>query len=389
MSFPVKQRVLSLCDPHPEAYTVIFPDPTDVMGVRAGLSREMQMNVSRAPTSKERNDFEEIPIFHRPMGNATWDAERKAWVDFVPDTSPWFSMEPTEPYREVVYRCQPFWYKLTSVGSCGPHAVSVADKALPGFELAPMFQNGTDFVYRSAFQMSLGADGLPHSRGGATPMRGSLAELWASARRYDRRARPEGAKEWFSDLLLQMVELACANPSSVLIGNRLLTPTVAGQIAAEATGACYYNMENGLGCIWHGKEHPWGGAPEALADLMAVRDRADGQVYPRLYALSDPLYFTGRIGKQYASVARLPAVRVGEVTPVSGFALFENRFLYPTCEAQGSAAAKGGVILEGDGASDAPLCVSIGGYFDSALRFVLADADSPAGSELCGRLIVG
>lgn len=389
MSFPVRQRTLSLCDPHPEAYTVIFPDPFDLMGVRAGLARSMQVSVSHSSQDVGRNDFEEVPIFHRTMGNATWDAKRRMWVDFVPATSVQFSLTPTVPYREVIYRCRPFWYKLTSMGSAGPHAVSVADRPLPGFHLAPIFQNGTDYVYRAAFQLSVGEDGLPHSRGDAVPMRGSLAELWAAARRYDGRARLEGAREWFSDLLLQMVELACANPSAVLNGNHSSTPTRTGQIVAEATGACYSDTIRGMGCIWHGKEHPWGGAPEVLADLMAMPESRWDGTYPWLYVLLDPLHFTGRVGKQYALVGDLPVVRGGEITPVAGFSLFENSLLYPDCEAKGGMAVKGGVVMESGGLLDAPHSVSIGGGKDSALRFVLADADSATGSTLCGRLMVG
>lgn len=387
MSFPITQHALALLEQEPQAYTVIFPDPASPLGVRAGLARGMHAQIATAPHAWVTNDFDGIPIFSRPIGNATWDAEARCWRHFTAATSPYFSLAPTEPCREVVYRCQPFWYRLTSVGSGGPHAVSVADRPLPGFRLAPLFRNGTDFVYRSVFAMSLGADGLPHSRGNARALQGSLAELWTLARRYDSGARPEGAREWFSDLLLQTVEFACADPSLILHGCEGSVLPQMGTVVAEANSSCYASAR-GDGCVWRGKEHPWGGALSVLADLAAAREsNADG-TQVRLYYQPTPFRFMGWLGERYEAAGILPA-RAGETVPLSGFALCKGDFLYPAYAAEGGVATRGAVAMEGGDLFDGPLCVSIGGARDSATRFALTYTEGEHGHALCGRLIVG
>lgn len=392
MSFPIIQHRLGLLDQYPDAYTVIFPDSTTPMGTRAGLARGMKTEIATAPQTWVENDFDNVPIFQRPIGNATWNGTEGKWRSFVPSTSPFFTLTPTEPCREVVYRCTPFWYRVSSVGSCGPHAVSVADRPLPGFRLAPIFQNGSDYVYRPVFQMSVGTDGLPHSRGGTAAMQGNPAELWATARRYDARARLEGAAEWFSDLLLQMVELACADPGYLLIGNQQTESGVMGQIVAAAKSSCYSSAD-GEGCFWRGKENPWGNVPELLADLLAVAERQEDGVRPRLYRMPQGAGFTGTFGRRCIPVGVLPAVAQGVTTPLSGYTLFtSDPFLYPTQAAQGNMAAKGSVTVESGGLADIPLCVSVGDKADgsaSALHFSLAYTDSAKGNAVSARLRVG
>ena len=119
------------------AYTVSFPDPSSTLGVREDLAVGMEANVAIGEGVLVRNDFDRIPIFDRPIVNATWNAQRGRWEAFVERGEADFTWRPQEPYREVLYRCRPFWYRLEH-GANGPLRVSVSPEALEGYTLAPM-----------------------------------------------------------------------------------------------------------------------------------------------------------------------------------------------------------------------------------------------------------
>ena len=170
MSTPVRQHALLRETRRPRIYTVSFQNSgTGGAGERQDAARGLVANVSIGGGAV-RNDFDRIPIFQRPICNATWDHTERKWRDFVWQGEPRFSWSPTEPYREVLYRCRPFWYKIDLNGTYSPASVSVSDAPQEGFFLAPMFKNGSDFVYRPCFQAGLGADGLLHSRAGLAPL---------------------------------------------------------------------------------------------------------------------------------------------------------------------------------------------------------------------------
>ena len=212
---PVKQLLLLA---KPPVYTVSFADSALLPhGKRADFARGKVAQVAK-DGEIVRNDFDSIPIFQRPICNATWDANRRRWQDFVWQGEPQFSWSPTEEKREVLYQCRPFYYRLDMGGDSAPVRVSVTEAPLPGFQLAPMFKNGQDFVYRSAFAMGCDAQNIPHSRAGLVPYRGSANVLTKRALRFDAAARCERTADWFSDLLLQWVEFATRDLGSVMRG---------------------------------------------------------------------------------------------------------------------------------------------------------------------------
>ena len=211
----VKQLALLSTTP---VYTVSFEDTALLPHGKREHSAQGKVALVATDGARVRNDFDAIPIFDRPICNATWDSENRRWCDFVWQGEPGFSWAPTEAKREVLYRCRPFYYQLDMRGESTPVRISVSEAPLPGFRLAPMFDNGRDFVYRPAFAMGCDADNIPHSRAGLVPYRSSAMSLTKRASLFDAAARCERTADWFSDLLLQWVEFATRDLGSVMRG---------------------------------------------------------------------------------------------------------------------------------------------------------------------------
>ena len=128
MSIPVKQRTLLRQGRSPRVYSVSFRDSgPSPRGVRRDAAVGMVAEVAVGGGSV-RNDFDKLSVFQRPICNATWDKEARAWRDFVWQGEQGFSFSPTQPYREVLYQCRPFWYRIDYSGEFAPSFVSVAEE---------------------------------------------------------------------------------------------------------------------------------------------------------------------------------------------------------------------------------------------------------------------
>ncbi len=218
MTEHVKQRHLLEIDRVPHAWTVTFDiNSISPDGVREDLARNMVANVA-VGGERVRNDFDKVSIFQRPIFNATWDSNKRRWVDFVAQGEEGFTFSPTEANREVIYRCKPFWYKLGFKGAYGPNYVSVSDQPLEGYKLAPMFKNGTTYEYRPCFELAIGSDGKPHSRAGLVPYEDKPTALMNKVRTYASDARVEVMADWFCDYLLLLVEFGTRNLQGVMRG---------------------------------------------------------------------------------------------------------------------------------------------------------------------------
>ena len=233
MSVPIRQRDLLLNSKITPAYSVSFRSSGyDPVGVREDLARGMVARVA-VGDERVRNDFDRVPIFQRPVCNATWDKRKKRWVDFAWQGEQGFSWSPTEPFREVLYRCQPFWY-CVDMSDDAPCWVSVSQYPLEGYSLAPMFKNGKDFVYRPCFEMGIGEDGLPHSRAGLKPCKLEPPDLMGRARSFDTdAATTERAAEWFSDLLLLWVEFGTRKIQTQMHGFARVAEVVQAQYVGQ------------------------------------------------------------------------------------------------------------------------------------------------------------
>lgn len=218
MTEHVKQKHLLTINRRRHAWSVSFDlDNLSPDGTREDLARNMVANVA-VGSSAVRNDFDRIPIFKRPIFNATWDSAAGHWVDFVEQGEPGFSFSPTEENREVLYRCQPFWYRLEFEGLYGPKFVSVTDRPQEGYKLAPMFKDGETYEYRPCFELGIGSDGKPHSRAGLVPYESVPVQLMDKVRAYDSAARTETMADWFSDYLLLLVEFGTRNLQGIMHG---------------------------------------------------------------------------------------------------------------------------------------------------------------------------
>ena len=197
MTEHVKQKHLLAVDRTPRAWTVTFdPESVSPDGKRGDLARNMVANVA-VGEEKVRNDFDSVPIFNRPIFNATWDSDLRCWVDLVERGEPGFTFTPTEENREVVYRCTPFWYKIGFEDGQGPTYVSVSDQPLEGYKLAPMFKNATTYEYRPCFELAIGSDKKPHSRAGLLPFDSDVYNLEIALRSYGSGAHTETMADWF------------------------------------------------------------------------------------------------------------------------------------------------------------------------------------------------
>ena len=218
MTEHVKQKHLLSINRRRHAWSVSFDlDSVSPDGVREDLARNMVANVA-VGSGIVRNDFDRISIFQRPIFNATWDSATQRWVDFVAQGEPGFSFSPTEENREVLYRCQPFWYKIEFEGLYGPKFVSVTDTPQEGYKLAPMFKDGVTYEYRPCFEIGIGSDGKPHSRAGLRPYESMPAEFMNKVCTYDSAAHTETMADWFSDYLLLLVEFGTRNLQGIMQG---------------------------------------------------------------------------------------------------------------------------------------------------------------------------
>lgn len=217
MTEHVKQKQTLAINRVPHAWSVTFSNGISPAGVRGDLARNMVAEAAVGNVAV-RNDFDRLAIYRRPIFNATWDSTARCWKDFVKQGEEGFTFSPTEENREVVYRCQPFWYKIDFSGEYGPSFVSVTDRPLEGYKLAPMFKNGTTYEYRPCFEMGIGADGKPHSRAGLLPVVGEPVEMMAHARAYDSAAHTEKMADWFSEYLLLLVEFGTRHLSALMPG---------------------------------------------------------------------------------------------------------------------------------------------------------------------------
>ena len=369
MSLFIKQRALmreSAGAPH--VYTVHFSDPLSAIGVREDQARGLRMNISTDGLAV-RNDFDRIAIFQRPIFNATWNAFLKRWEDLVPQGATDFSWSPTAKNREVVYRCRPFWYRLEIAENAAVRRVSVADRPVDGFLLAPMFKNGVDAVYRPVFEMTVDANGIPHSRAEGTPMMGSPDDVIATARQYDTAARTESVRDWFSDMLLQLVEFGRWNVGELMDGNRgSLTRTGGAAIDAKAS-VCDFG--NGYGCIWRGKENPLKNVNSCLCDLLGKATFTESNdVSAMLYYLPDPTKYTGAINEHYLPLGEYVAHRPRGQSMVGGWGYSPHGVLWPSVTVGEETVFTSYAYLAASSALSAeekPLYVGVGGVSSTAM----------------------
>lgn len=386
MSLFIKQRVLMReSEGTPHVYTVRFPDPMSTIGVREDQARGLCVGISYDGNAI-RNDFDRVPIFQRPIFNATWDPFFKRWEDLVPQGAETFSWSPTEKNREVVYRCRPFWYQLDMAGDYGPYRVSVADRPVKGFHLAPIFKNGTDFVYRPVFEMTVDGEGIPHSRAGESPLTEKATDLIEIVQRYDSAARLESVRDWFSDTLLQLVEFARWDIGTLMTGNRGGI-TYTGDVAPLAS-ASLCDLGNGYGCFWRGKENPWKNANSCLWDVLGKKIKSDsGDQGVMLYYLTDPSKYTGTLNEYYQPLGEYAPHRLRGQEPVGGWSFSEPGILWPSTGRGDEATTKCFAYIMVSGTLSAEeylINVAVGGSSLGSLLPV-AQPSSPFHWEACQR----
>lgn len=357
----VKERLLLGERRRSRVWSVEFL-PNASVGIRRDLARGLQSGIE-VGGSAARNDFDRVPIFQRPIFNATWDRLTRRWVDLVPKGDPRFSWSPTEPYREVLYRCRPFFYSLDMSANHAPLRVSVSDRPLPGFTLAPMFQNATDHVYRPCFELSVGEDGLPHSRAGLVPIFSDHKSLMAHARAYDARGQLESIKDWFSDALLLLVEFARWDFVTVMRGNAGTTPLACGK-GLQSISASSGFAAVGAPCVWRGKENPWKNVNSALCDVFLRKATVDGTAKVTLCHLDDMSLYDGTLNEHYTEVGAFVSNANGSCD-IYGFSM-GNGFFYPSQRKLTGIATKGASYLYSDG-SDRTLAVAVGGSSGTAM----------------------
>lgn len=365
MSFPVKQHCLLRHSRGPRVWSVRFKSASHI-GIREDDAKGLVAGVSIGGGAV-RNDFDRLPIFQRPVFNATWDRAERRWIRLVPQGAPGFSWSPTEPYREVVYRCQPFWYQIEADGAYPPSRISVTDRPLPGYTLAPMFKNGKDFVYRPSFEMGLGEDGLPHSRAGLSPRLAPLPTLMAHAQQYDASARTESVLDWFSDALLMLVEFATWNFSDLMRGNTTGSVHATGE-ALPLVAASSGTVENGTPCTWRGKENPWKNACSALCDIYLKKVSDGGGKRLLVCHLPDMTRFTGELNEHYLEVGSY-MITTG-VQEIGGFG-FGQGFMYPKQTKPAGVGYKGTAYSFADYNGARPVAAAVGGNSQTAMMPVM------------------
>lgn len=217
----IRQRPLDLNNTTRQAWTVSFRDSgSSPIGKREDLARNMVAEVA-VGDAIVRNDFDHVSIFQRPIYNATWDTENKCWKDLVAKGEPGFTFHPTELWRQVVYRCTPFWYYIESdpkKAAGQPCLVSVSDKPLRGYKLAPMFKSPTQYEYRPCFEYATTYETpFAWSRSGETINSGHPFAIFDEILLCEN-GQTEGMADHFSDYLLLLVEFARRDLQSVMPG---------------------------------------------------------------------------------------------------------------------------------------------------------------------------
>ena len=358
MIHPLRSRELLRMGRVPQVWSVNFG--RSKQGVRGNAAVGLVANVSK-DGSAVRNDFDRISIFQRPIFNATWDPYEHCWIDLVPADSPAFSWSPTQPYREVVYRCTPFWYRIQSSPEYLPTTVYVADRPLDGYTLAPMFQNGEQPVYRPCFEMALGEDGLPHSRAGLAPLCSSGTDLMQKAHRFSNAARTERLADWFSDVLLLLVEFATWSLGSVMSGQKGSEPDPSGSCLPHLN-ASSGSLSTGGACAWRGKENPWKGVNSFLCDVMLRKTTVNGTPAMRFGHLKDVSRFSGNWNGYYTSFEQAYVSGESGTKAIKAYAL-QSGLLYPI-QATGTSedgSTRGWSYLRTDHSNGRPTLVAVGG----------------------------
>ena len=371
MSFMIKQYSLLRESRLPRVFSVSFPDPAVLDGVREDAAVGMVACAASSANTAVRNDFDAIPIFQRPLVNATWDAASGRWTDIVEQGEEGFTLTPTLPYREVLYRCRPFWYRMDPLGDNAVGRVSVSPAPLVGYTLAPMFPNGKDFVYRPAFELGLGEDGLPHSRSGLMPVRANYLTLMEYARAYDSRARVESVKDWFSDMLLLLVEFATWNFSALMAGNKsAVTRTGYGMQGVIASSG---NATASGPCVWRGKENPWLNTRSLLCDVLMKNANVDNKYETQIYHLPDMQYYNGVINEHYVKVGTsFPNVARGTLN-VNGFS-FNQGVLYPSTRVGTGQAIRSRAFIQSVNGDERMIAVGVNGSSENGMLPVSYDA---------------
>ncbi|MBE6702642.1 MAG: hypothetical protein E7585_04425 [Ruminococcaceae bacterium] len=366
MSFSLKQHSLLRESRRPLAYSVSFPDPTVLTGVREDMAVGMVANVAIGDNVIVRNDFDRVPIFQRPIFNATWDGGKGRWVDFVARGEPGFTYHPSDPYREVIYRCQPFWYQIELREGTGPARVSVSPYPLEGYTLAPMFPNERDYIYRPVFEMSVGKDNLPHSRSNQWAFRGKgLSEIMQYVAAYDPRARVESVFDWFSDALLLLVEFATWDLASYMRGN--FTREVTTGLGVTHTIASSGCLLDGAPIVWRGKENAWQNVCSFLCDILIQKHiAADGSYTTTICHLPDLKYFDGTINEHYVEIAPYFSNIIRGQFPVGGFDMKKGVF-YPSSGITGDTAIKSYAYIQSQLGEEFPIVVGVGGGTSSQM----------------------
>ena len=198
----------NLNDAKIKKYGVSFTG-SNAAGTRTGDAVGM-VNAVAVDDETVANDFDSVPFFDRKICCCTYDKATGKWRVNAYLGEPGFDWNGTN--GEVLYENTPFYYS-TDFNTF----VSVTATPCEGYELAPIFANGEDKVYRPVFNMA-SVDGVAVSRSGLHPQHGSLDSLMALARTFDEKARTETIEEWITDWLLMTVEFATKDHQAIIRG---------------------------------------------------------------------------------------------------------------------------------------------------------------------------
>ncbi len=198
----------NLNDAKIKKYGVSFTG-SNAAGTRTGDAVGM-VNAIAVDGETVANDFDEVPFFDRKICCCSYDSGAKKWRVNAYLGEPGFDWYGAN--GEVMYENAPFYYS-TDFNSF----VSVTATPCEGYELAPIFANGEEKVYRPVFNMA-SVDGVAVSRAGLHPQSGSLNSLMTLARTFNEKARTETIEEWITDWLLMTVEFATKDHQNIIRG---------------------------------------------------------------------------------------------------------------------------------------------------------------------------
>ncbi len=198
----------NLNDAKIKKYGVSFTG-SNAAGTRTGDAVGM-VNAIAVDGEAVANDFDGVPFFDRKICCCSYDNEAKKWRVNAYLGEPGFDWYGAS--GEVMYENTPFYYS-TDFNSF----VSVTATPCEGYELAPIFANGEEKVYRPVFNMA-SVDGVAVSRAGLHPQSGSLNSLMTLARTFNEKARTETIEEWITDWLLMTVEFATKDHQNIIRG---------------------------------------------------------------------------------------------------------------------------------------------------------------------------